>query len=333
MKALVTGAGGFLGGGITRMILERGGEVRGLARSDYPEMEALGVDMRRGDIADQGTVINAARGCDIVFHVAAKAGVWGSRDSYYIPNVVGTMNVIEACRRLNINRLVYTSTPSVTFEGKDENGVNEKAPYAEKYLCHYAATKARAEKRVLAANSKELATVALRPHLIWGPGDNHLVPRIWERGKAGRLKLVDGGKRKVDSVYIDNAVFAHLLAARKLRPGARCAGKAYYISNGQPLPMGVLINKILDAGGIPPVTKNISARTAYVAGAIFEFVYTLLRRKKEPIMTRFVARQLSTAHWFDIRAAKRDFGYTPRVSIKQGLKRLKADAMKNRGEE
>ncbi|MFH2000155.1 MAG: NAD-dependent epimerase/dehydratase family protein [Planctomycetota bacterium] len=323
MKALVTGAGGFLGGAITRQLLRRGAAVRGLARSAYPEMTRLGVDMRKVDIADRGAVLHAAEGCDLVFHVAAKAGVWGSRESYYLPNVVGTQNVIEACRRHGIKRLVYTSTPSVTFDGRDEEGVDESAPYAGQFLCHYAETKAEAEKRVLAANNRDLATVALRPHLIWGPGDNHLVPRIWERGRAGRLRLIDGGKRKVDSVYIDNAVDAHLLAANKLAPGAACAGKAYFISNGEPLPVGELINRILAAAGIPPVTRSVSARTAYVAGAVMEFVFRLLRRRDEPIMTRFVARQLSTAHWFDISAARRDFGYKPRVSMAQGLKRLK----------
>ena len=322
MRALVTGGGGFLGGAIVARLLNRGDTVRVLARGDYPALAARGVECQRGDLGDLGAVRRAAEGCDVVFHVAARAGVWGPYDAYYQPNVVGTENVIAACRQLGVPKLVHTSTPSVTFEGRDEDGIDESAPIARNFLCHYARTKALAEQRVLEADGPRLATVALRPHLIWGPGDNHLVPRILARAKAGRLRLVGRGMNRVDSTYIDNAAEAHLLAADALAPGSPCAGKAYFISNGEPLPMGALINRILAAGGLPPVTRRIPAWAAWGVGAAMEAAWRLAGREEEPLMTRFVARQLATAHWFDIGAARRDFGYVPRVSIDEGMRHL-----------
>jgi nucleoside-diphosphate-sugar epimerase len=180
-----------------------------------------------------------------------------------------------------------------------------------------------AEKLVLAANSPRLATVALRPHLIWGPGDNHLVPRIVARGKAGKLRRI--GKRPclVDTVYVDNAAQAHLLAADRLIPGGVIAGKAYFISNGEPLPLWEMVNRILACAGVPPVIRCVPARAAFVAGAVFEGLWRILRLAGEPPMTRFVAREMATAHWFDISAAYRDLGYTPEISIDEGLLRLK----------
>ncbi|MCK5667823.1 MAG: NAD-dependent epimerase/dehydratase family protein, partial [Gammaproteobacteria bacterium] len=190
MKALVTGGGGFLGSSIVRMLLDKGIAVRSLQRSDSPELKKLGVEIIRGDISDLDTVINAAEGCDMVFHVAAKAGVWGVYDDYYHCNVTGTKNIIAACQTHHIQKLIYTSSPSVVFAAEDEENINESTPYADHFLTAYQKTKALAEQMVLEANNETLATVALRPHLIWGPGDPHLVPRIIERAKAGRLRLV-----------------------------------------------------------------------------------------------------------------------------------------------
>ena len=323
MKVLLTGGGGFLGGSIVRRLIERGETVRSFSRSHYPELEALDVESFTGNLDDLNAVMQAVEGCDTVFHVAAKAGVWGPYEDYYKTNVVGTENIIEACRQHNVPKLIYTSTPSATFNGVDEDGVDESAPYATNFLCHYAKTKAEAEKKVLTANCDSLATVALRPHLIWGPGDNHLVPRVIERGRTGKLKLLGKKQKLVDSVYIDNATDAHILVADSLSPNSPCAGKAYFITNGEPLPMGELLNKILATADIPPITKTIPPGLAYAVGAMMEAVYTILGKKEEPIMTRFVAKQLSTSHWFDISAAKRDFGYEPKVSIDEGMKRLR----------
>ena len=323
MKALVTGGGGFLGFAIVQRLVARSDHVRSLARGEYPQLKSLGVDTNRGDIADPAAVDAAVAGCDTVFHVAARAGVGGSYQHYHRPNVTGTQNVIEACRRHGVTRLVFTSSPSVVFDGTDQRNVDESEPYPSKYLAHYPRTKALAEQLVLNANGPDLATVSLRPHLIWGPGDNHLVPRIVSRARAGRLRLVGSGTNLVDSVYIDNAADAHLLAADRLQPQAALAGKAYFISNDEPMPIGKLINGIVTAAGLAPVTRTISPRAAYVIGAVLETAYGLLRLSAEPPMTRFVARQLATSHWFDITAARRDLGYDPAVSIDQGMLRLK----------
>lgn len=348
--AFVTGAGGFLGKAICLRLLAAGIKVTGFARGDYPELTSLGVVMVQGDLVDKERVQQAMQGCDIVFHVASKAGVWGNRDSYFCPNVKGTANVIAACKALKINRLVYTSTPSVTFAGQDESGIDESTPHAAKFLNYYAHSKSIAEKMVLDANQLAemplenadttpiaipastqvstpyaLKTVALRPHLIWGPNDPHLVPRVLVRGRLGKLKLVGREDKLVDTIYIDNAAYAHVLAALELcEPQPKCQGKAYFLSNDEPITMAKMLNLILACDGLPPVTKRVSRTVAYIAGAVFEGVYLLLKKQQEPLMTRFVARQLSCSHYFDISAAKRDLGYLPLISIDEGMKRLKA---------
>jgi nucleoside-diphosphate-sugar epimerase len=322
-KVLVTGAGGFLGAAICQRLLAAGIEVVGFARGHYPKLVELGVDMRQGDISDYDSVKQAMTGCDLVFHVASKAGVWGSKQSYYSPNVDGAANIVNACKALNIQNLIYTSTPSVTFAGNDENGINETAPYASEYLNFYGESKAIAEQNVLAANSAQLRTTALRPHLIWGPNDPHLVPRVIERAKAGRLKLVGHQDKLVDTIYVDNAAYAHILAAVELVGAAKCAGNAYFLSNDQPITMAEMLNKILACVDMPPVTKRVPAGVAYAAGVVLETLYGWLNKPQEPIMTRFVARQLSTSHYFDISAAKQDLGYQPLVSIEQGMEKLK----------
>ncbi len=322
IKALVTGGNGFLGMAIIRRLLDHGDHVCSFHRRECEPLEQLGVDTRLGDLSDKESVTNVVEGCDIVFHVAARAGVWGRYDDYYQSNVIGTKNIIDACRTYKISRLVYTSTPSVVFDGHDEDNINESLPYPAKTYNAYQKTKAIAEQMVLAANGKDLATVAIRPHLIWGPNDPHLVPRIIERARAGKLKLVGNRENKVDSTYIDNAAQAHIQAAERLTIGGNYAGKAYFISNGEPMTMKDLINRILKAAQLPPVTKSVPGPVAYAAGAFLEFVYGLLRIEREPIMTRFVARQLSTSHWFDLSAAKQDLGYHPQVTIDEGMQRL-----------
>jgi len=327
-KALVTGGGGFLGSRIVRMLLDKRIAIRSLQRSDNPDLKKLGVEIIRGDISDRDTVINAAEGCDVIFHVAARAGVWGDYDNYYQCNVTGTKNIIAACQAHHIQKLIYTSSPSVIFAGDDEENINESTPYPNHFLTAYQETKALAEQMVLAANNETLATIALRPHLIWGPGDSHLVPRIIERAKAGRLRLVGKQNNLVDSTYIDNAALAHILAAEALAPNAICAGKTYFISNDEPLPMKDLINKILAAANLPAITKTIPTQLAYTIGMMMELVYKIFKLKDEPIMTRFIAKQLSCAHWYDLTAAKNDLGYQAKVTINEGMERLKASLNK-----
>lgn len=322
MPVLVTGGGGFLGGAIVRLLQARGARVRSLSRQHYPELEQAGVEQFQGSLTDREIVGTAVRGCELVFHVAAKAGIWGRYEDYHQTNVIGTENILKACRQHGVQRLVYTSSPSVVFHGRDMEGVDESVPYPEHYEAHYPKTKAMAEQKVIAANGDSLATVSLRPHLIWGPGDNHLVPRILARGKAGQLRKIGRRDVLVDSTYIDNAAEAHLLAAEKLRPDSPVAGKVYFISQDEPMPVWELINRILACGGVAPVTKSIPSGLAYFAGCVCEGVYKGLGIQSEPRMTRFLARELSTAHWFNISAAKRDFGYRAKVSMAEGLQRL-----------
>ena len=329
MKALVTGGGGFLGGAIVKQLVERGDKVKTIQRSDYPFLKELGVKTYKGDLTKFDDINEAVKDCDVVFHVAAKAGVWGDYEAYYQANVIATKNVIEVCRKNNIPNLVYTSTPSVVFDGESEEGINETAPYAKTFFNAYQKTKAEAEQLVINANSESLKTVSLRPHLIWGPGDNHLVPRVINRAKTGKLKLVGNNNYKVDSCYIDNAAKAHILAADELMADAECAGKAYFISNDEPISMAELINKILAAAGLTPVNKRVPEKLAYVVGALLELIYKTLNIKSEPIMTRFIAKQLSTAHWFDLTAAEQDFGYKVEVSIDEGMQRLKQSLIHN----
>jgi nucleoside-diphosphate-sugar epimerase len=324
MKILVTGGAGFLGLALCRGLLERGHEVSSFQRNRSAALDALGVRQALGDLADANAVLQACAGQEAIFHNAAKAGAWGSYDSYYRPNVLGTENVLAACRAHAVARLVYTSTPSVTHRATHpvEGGTAETVPYGEHFKAPYGTTKTIAEKAVLAANGPDLATVALRPRLIWGPGDNQLLPRLVERARAGRLRLIGGGRNRIDTTYIDNAAQAHFDAFAVLAPGATCAGKAYFISNGDPREARDIVNALLQAVGAPTVDKAISFRAAYAIGAVCEVLWRVLPLEGEPPLTRFLAEQLSTTHWYSMAPATRDLGYVPKVTIEEGLRRL-----------
>jgi 2-alkyl-3-oxoalkanoate reductase len=321
-EVLVTGGGGFLGTALIKLVLERGLRVRSLARRRYPHLEELGVEQILGDIADPAVVSRAVAGCQTIFHTAAKAGIWGSDREYERTNVQGTRNVIEACRAHGARRIIYSSSPSVVFNGLDMEGVDESVPYSQTFEAAYPATKARAEQIILGSNSGGLATIALRPHLIWGPGDNNLLPRIIARAKGGRLRRIGRRDPLIDPIYIDNAALAHLLAADRLEAGSPIAGRIYFVTQGETLPLWDMINHLLKAAKLAPVERSVARPVAFAAAGLMEVGYVLSRRQKEPPMTRFLARQLSTTHWFNIDAARRDLGYEPRVSISEGLRRL-----------
>ncbi|MBC8424705.1 NAD-dependent epimerase/dehydratase family protein [bacterium] len=326
MNALVTGAGGFLGLYILEQLVARGDRVRAFCRGDYPELDRLGVETLSGDLCDREATVDACRGIDVVFHVAAVAGIGGPWKHYYEINTLGTQHIVEGCRRHGVGRLVYTSSPSVTFDGTDQRGVDESAPYSQRWLAHYPHSKALAECHVLEANAPgTLLTCALRPHLIWGVRDRHLIPRLLARARSGRLRRIGDGANLVDMVYVDNAAAAHLQAADALATGSPVAGRAYFISQGEPVNCWEWINQILALAGLPPVKKSISLAAAWRIGAVLEDLYWALRLKSEPPMTRFLAAQLATSHYFDISRAQQDFGYNPTVSTEEGMQRLAAD--------
>jgi nucleoside-diphosphate-sugar epimerase len=332
MNALVTGAGGFLGRYIVEQLLARGDRVRAFARGSYPELTALGVEVVQGDVRAAAAVQAACQGMDVVFHAAGVAGIWGPWDYYYGINTLGTRHVIDGCLTAGVTRLVYTSSPSVTFDGTNQCGVDESVPYPTRWLCHYPHSKALAEQEVLKANGRQgparqagpTLTCALRPHLIWGPRDRHLIPRLIERARAGKLRRVGDGTNRIDMVYVENAAEAHLQAADALAPGSPVAGSAYFISQGEPVNCWDWIDEILVQAGLPKVSKSISARAAWRIGAVLEGVHRVLRIQSEPRMTRFLAAQLSTSHYFDISRARCDFSYAPRISTAEGLRRLAA---------
>ena len=322
MKALVTGGGGFLGTPIVRMLHEQGHDVTALGHGRYPHHERAGIRTIQADLVDRSAITRACDGMDIVFHVAALTDLWGRRKKFRAVNVEGTRHVIEACRRHGVGKLVYTSTPSVVFGGTDLCGVDESQPYPARYLAAYPETKAAAERMVLAANGPELATVALRPHLIWGPGDPHLIPRVIARARQGKLVQVGDGSNLVDLIYIDNAAEAHLKAAGALEPGAPCAGRAYFLSQGEPVRLWAWLNALLEAIGLPRIRRSISFSTAYRLGAVIETLNRILGIPREPKMTRFMSTQLAQSHYFNISAARRDFGFAPTISTAQGVDRL-----------
>jgi nucleoside-diphosphate-sugar epimerase len=330
----VTGGGGFLGRYIVEQLVARGDRVRSFGRGAYPELEALGVEAVRGDLEDRRAVTAACEGVECVFHAAALPGIAVDWRRYEAVNVRGTEHVLGACRILGVPRLVYTSSPSVVFAGRDQRNVDERAQYDFAWMAengaHYSRSKALAEQAVLDANDDELATCALRPHLIWGPRDAHLIPRLIERARSGRLRRVGEGTNQVDICYVENAATAHLAAADALvDANSGVAGRVYFLSQGEPVNCWEWIDEVLALAGLPRVEKSISLRKAWWIGRVCEAAYRVLTRSAtsgrgfvEPPMTRFLAGQLAKSHWYDISAARRDLGYEPRISTREGMRRL-----------
>ncbi|MCX5794631.1 MAG: NAD-dependent epimerase/dehydratase family protein [Elusimicrobia bacterium] len=322
MKVLVTGGSGFIGGAVARLLRYHGHEVRSLSRTDHPELAKEGVVEFPGDLLDLDSVRAACRGAEAVVHCAAKVGIWGPLEEFYKVNVTGTNNVLRACQELGIQRLVYTSSPSVVFTGADVEGWDESASYARSFDSYYSRTKATAEEMVLSSNTASLATVALRPHLVWGPGEDKLISRLIEKARSGELRRIGGFNKKVDTTFLEDAAEAHRLALEKLAPGGLISGRAYFITGGEPLPVWDVINAILNAAGLPPVTKTVSPLAAKLAAWGCETLHPA-KRGAEPRLTRFLVQQLTTAHWFDITAARQDLGYAPQVSFAAALDRMR----------
>ncbi|MCY3021743.1 MAG: NAD-dependent epimerase/dehydratase family protein [Planctomycetota bacterium] len=324
MKALVTGGGGFLGRAITEMLLGRGDHVRIFSRNRYPDVEKLGAEGVQGDLRDLDAVVKACMGIDVVFHTAALAGIWGDLKLYTEVNVTGTQHVIVGCKRRGVGKLLYTSSPSVVFNMQDERGIDETTPYPPRFFNPYSETKALAEQTVLKANGSDgLLTCSLRPHLLWGPRDNHLLPRLIRRARKRQLRIIGDGRNMVDLTYVENAAMAHLLACDAMTP-KRVAGEAYFISDGSPVVLWDWINVLLEQLGIHKVRKRIPAPAAYALGYCFERVYAWMKKQDEPRLTRFLARALSCSHFYNIAKARRDFNYRPVVNNDEGVRRTVA---------
>lgn len=321
-RAIITGGGGFVGKAIIHILLQNGVDCYAIGRNEYPELTDIGVTCLKGDIADYSFVLQHLKDIDVVFHVAALAGIWGSWQNYFSTNVIGTRNIVKASLENDVEALVYTSTPSVVFNRDDIVNGDESLPYPNTFLCNYAKSKAMAEKEVLSVNQNDLKTCAIRPHLIWGPHDPHLIPRLIERGKKAQLKIVGDGKNLVDLTYIDNVAHAHMLAADNLVTEGSASGEAFFVSQERPVAMWDWINDLFVQLGIQKVEKKVSLKSALAAGAILEGVHKLILPDKEPKMTRFLAEQLAKSHYFSHDKAKQILGYEPLVSLEEGMEKL-----------
>jgi nucleoside-diphosphate-sugar epimerase len=320
MKYIITGGGGFLGTAIARQLVQRGDQVWALGRSKYPHLEKIGVHCHQVDLSSDQDLHPILNGMDVVIHTAAKAGVWGKKEDFWSINVEGTKNLIKAAEEIGISRFVHTSSPSAVWNGGDECNLSEKdCPYPTKFLGHYPHSKAIAEQLVLSANTPTFATTALRPHLIWGPADPHLIPRLLAR--AHRLRIVGDGTNKVGICFVENAAYAHICAADALSPNSKNAGKAYFITDIKPVLLWDWINELFAALGKPPITKKISLGMAERVGGFLEWIWNTFGVSGEPPMTRFVARQLSSSHYYDLSAAIEDFGYKEHTSPQEGMQK------------
>ncbi len=319
----VTGASGFIGGRLAERLLAEGRKVRVLSRRPLPELEARGAEVIPGDLHDEHALARGCLAADTVFHVAGRVGVWGPSADFFHVNVAGTQKLLAAAHDAGVPRFVYTSSPSVVYNGGDLAGVDESAPLCTAAPCPYPTSKAAAERLVLAAHRKDFATVALRPHLVWGPGDRNVVPRVLALAKAGKLKIIGSGRNRVDVTHIANVIDAHLLAEGTLaQPGHRAGGRSYFITNGEPVVLWDWVNQLLRGLGHPEITQRVPLPVAYAVGGAMEALWRVLPLKGEPPMTRFVAKEMATDHWFDISAARRDLGYHPLVTMAQGTAEL-----------
>ena len=321
-RALVTGGGGFLGIHIVRELVAAGVETISLSRGPHPALEELGVRHVRADLRDAAALSSAFEGHETVFHTAAKAGVSGPASEYEAINHVGTRHALEAALAAGVQRFVHTSSPSVIFDGTDHRNAGRDLPFPARFLAAYPRSKAAAERLVLEANGRpsgtgHLATCALRPHLIFGPGDPHIVPRLLDRARAGRLRVIGSRSNQVSLTYVENAALAHVLAAKSLEPSAPHAGKPTFVNQTEPVFLWDWIAELLQAAGLELPKRSVPAPLAYAAGAVLEAAWRLLPNSGEPPMTRFVAQQLACSHTYDMTPAERDFGYVERISLRE----------------
>jgi nucleoside-diphosphate-sugar epimerase len=307
----------MLGRATTQQLVARGHEVTVMQRrpSGLPCAEVL------GDVADPGSVARAVRGQDAVVHLAAKVDVTGRWSDYARANIGGTRTVVAACEAEGVGRLVHVSSPSVAHGGDALFGVGAEPADPARARGNYARSKAAAEQLALAADSPHLAVLVVRPHLVWGPGDEQLVARIVARARAGRLPTIGTGTALIDTTYVDNAAAALRAAVDACGP---VHGEALVVSNGEPRPVGEVLARLCRAAGVPGPGGRVPVRAAWLAGAAVEGIWAATGRRSTPPLTRFLAEQLSTAHWFDQRRTREALGWRPEVSLAEGLRRLAA---------
>ena len=315
MRVLVTGATSLIGRAVVARLQDRGDVVTVFQRRP----SGLATAEHLGDIADPSAVATAVAGNEAVVHLAGRVAVTGPWSQFEETNVRGTHNAIEAAREAGVGRFVHVSSPSVAHGGRSLVGAAAGAADPDKTRGHYATSKARAELVALAADTPDLAVVAIRPHLIWGPGDTQLVARIVSRARAGRLAIVGSGAALIDTTYIDNAADA-LVAALDRAP--ELGGRALVVSNGQPRPVRELVNRIVIAAGVEPPRIKVPYQVARTGGLVVERIWERQGREDDPPMTSFLAEQLGTAHWFDQRETRRALGWEPAVSLAEGFRRL-----------
>ncbi len=323
IKILVTGGGGFVGLALVRRLVESGYEVASFSRAVYKEHQALGVRSIQGNICNETDIEEACKGMDAVFHVAACVGIWGDYKTFYDINVLGTYKLIEACKKNGVQKLIFTSSASVVFNGSDLINVDETIGYPRKIFSNYASTKARAEQLVLNANSDALKTISLRPHLIWGPGDTQLIPKIIRRAKSGRFRKIGSRDVLIDTVYIDNLIDAQIMALEKIE-NEEVNGRAFFITNGEPVPTWDFINAILKSVELQAISKKIPKSLAWIIAWILEKMHLLFHIKQAPFITRFMIEEICTSHWFDISGAKRLLDYSPKVDFQEGIRKFRA---------
>ena len=321
-RAVVTGGGGFVGKALCGALRARGVAVTSFSRRAYPELREMGAEAVQLDLANPPPhLADLLRGAEVIFHTAARVDMWGPYQDFVRNNIEATRSLLRAAVEAGVPYFVFTSSPSVVAHHGDLKGVDESIPYPDRYDAFYPQTKAAAEREVLAANGNgSLKTVALRPHLIWGPGDTHLVPTILEKARAGRLVQVGDGTNLVDVCFIEDCVASHLAAWNALKEGRAAGGRAYFISQGEPVPLWGWIGQILALQGVPPITRRVPTWLARTIATVCESYSKLHPRSPEPLFTRFLVSQMATHHYFDISAANRDLGFTPQWSVEDALR-------------
>jgi len=320
-KSFLTGGSGFVGKALAKALVAKGHSVIVTARKDLPDLESFGVRVLKVDLnSDLSWLKGYLRDVDAVFHTAAKVSMWGKFEDFYRTNVEATRTLLKIAQGVGVERFIYTSSPSVIANGSDLCNVDESIPYPDTYEAFYPQTKAEAEREVLAMNSQNgMKTIALRPHLIFGPGDTNLIPTVIAKAQAGRLIRIGDGKNRTDLTFIEDCVDAHIAAYESLGTNPRAAGRPYFISQGEPVVMWDWIDSILNSFQLGPIKRSIPFSLARLLAHGAEWWAKRIAPEKEPFLTSFLVTEMATNHYFNIDAARNELGYVPRRSIQQAM--------------